>query len=234
MDLSELNVPLIAIRYALLLFSLTVHETAHAWTSNRFGDPTARMLGRVSLNPLAHIDPIGTVVFPLLGMIAPNLPVLGWAKPVPVNPLNLKSPKRMGLWISAAGPLSNLVLASLFLLVLFVFSHSGLSTPTPYLFDFQTELQSSPLTAVLKIGFAMNVMLAFFNLLPVPPLDGGGVLAGMLPASLSDSVESLGRFGFFLLLALIVLPVGGMNLLSWLLLPIARASQAAFTLAVGW
>ena len=232
MDLSGLNIPLIAIKFVLLLLSLTVHEMAHAWSASHFGDQTARLLGRVSLNPLPHIDPIGTVLFPLLGMLAPNLPVLGWARPVPVNPANLKRPRSMVMWISAAGPLSNLALAGGFLTILAVSSRAGLAAPSPYVWEVAGDLPSSALAAVLKLGFLTNVMLAFFNLLPIPPLDGGGVLAGLLPQRMGEAIEGFGRFGFLVLMALILIPVGPMNLLSWILHPVIMGAQLALTLSL--
>jgi Zn-dependent protease len=228
MDFSQLDIPMIATRYAILLLSLTLHETAHAWTADRFGDPTARNLGRVSLSPLVHIDPIGTVLFPLLQLISPGLPLLGWAKPVPVNPLNLQDPRRMGMWISAAGPASNLLLGSFFLLLLGVGARTGLQDPGA-----GGNFADAPITTALKIGLILNVMLAFFNFLPIPPLDGGGVAAGILPRRAAEVLESIGGYGFFILYALMLVPLGGRSLLTWLLTPAWWLVQFAYVRAVG-
>jgi Zn-dependent protease len=215
-DLSGLNIPLIAIKFVLLLLSLTVHEMAHAWSASHFGDQTARLLGRVSLNPLPHIDPIGTVLFP---------------RPVPVNPANLKRPRFMMMWISAAGPLSNLALAGGFLTILAVSSRAGLAAPSVHDGGLVVDL-SSIVFVVLVLGFFTNVMLAFFNLLPIPPLDGGGVLAGLLPQRMGEAIEGFGRFGFLMLMALILIPVGPMNLLSWILHPVIMGAQLALSLSL--
>ena len=234
MDLSQLDIPLIAMKYAILLLSLTVHETAHAWTANRFGDPTARALGRISLNPLPHIDPVGTVLFPLLQFVSPGLPVLGWAKPVPVNPLNLRDPRRMGMWISAAGPLSNLALATLFFLALAGAVRAGFVPVSEIEGNtIGSAIRTAPLAIALMIGILSNVMLAFFNLLPIPPLDGGGVAAGVLPARAASAVASLGNYGFLLLLGLMVVPVGGSSLLGWILTPADRVAWFAVDKAFG-
>jgi Zn-dependent protease len=231
-DLSNLNIPLIAVQFAVLLLALTVHETAHAWTANRFGDPTARMLGRISLNPIPHIDPVGTILFPLIAMIF-HAPVLGWAKPVPFNPANLSNPRRMSLWIAAAGPLSNLGLALVFLMALIVVGRSGMVPMSPWVFAVEADLTVSPLVAVLKTGLILNVMLAIFNLLPIPPLDGGGVLRGLLPPRMSETVDSIGRYGIFILYGMLLIRIGGRNLIGWLLLPFLISLQIVFSLAVG-
>ena len=147
-----------------LLLSLSVHEAAHAWTADRLGDPTARKLGRITLNPLAHIDWIGTVLFPLIAMLS-GLPLLGWAKPVPVDPRHLKAPRRDFAVIAAAGPASNLLIAAVVALFVFVLGGAGaISSDFTWFLVVRTVL--------------MNCGLAIFNLLPVPPLDGGNVAMG--------------------------------------------------------
>lgn len=231
MHLPDLNIPLVAVQFGILLLALTVHESAHAWTSSRFGDPTARDLGRVSLNPIPHIDPIGTILFPLLGMIS-GLPVLGWARPVPVNPMNLRRPKSMGLWISAAGPLSNLALGLLFLVVLSAGYRAGLLTADGSAFGPESSLAGN-IGQVLWIGVSMNIILAAFNLLPVPPLDGGGVLAGMLPDSMSEALDGLHRYGFLILYLMILVPVGGRSLLGWFFVPVSAALRFVSAIALG-
>ena len=177
---------------SVLLFSLTVHETAHAVAADWYGDPTARRLGRISLNPLVHMDPVGTVLLPLLGILAGGF-VFGWAKPVPVNPANLKNHRRDFLMIAAAGPASNIVLA-LGASTLLGAVPGGLGA-------------SEGLPGILAtFGFAMlqlNLLLAVFNMLPIPPLDGGNVLAGLLPEALAAGYDRLVRpYGFVILIVL--------------------------------
>ena len=175
-----------------LLFSLTIHETAHAVTADWFGDPTARRLGRISLNPAVHIDPVGSLLLPLVGILAGGF-VFGWAKPVPVNPANLKNHRRDFLVIAAAGPASNIFLAVAASLLLGAVP-DGLGA-------------TGGATGVLAtFGFTMlqlNVLLAVFNMLPVAPLDGGNVLAGLLPESLAAGYDRLVRpYGFIILMVL--------------------------------
>ena len=178
----------------VLLFSLTVHESAHAWTANRLGDPTARRLGRISLNPVVHIDPIGTILLPLVAFMAGGL-IFGWAKPVPVNPRNLKNYRRDFLLIAAAGPASNLLLATAASLLMRV-GPAGAAA-------------SGGIASVLfDMGFMvvqLNLLLAVFNMIPIPPLDGGSVLAGLLPGPLADGYDRVVRpYGFMILLVLMM------------------------------
>ena len=177
---------------SVLLFSLTIHETAHAVTADWYGDPTARRLGRISLNPLVHMDPVGTVLLPLLGILAGGF-VFGWAKPVPVNPANLKNHRRDFLVIAAAGPASNIALAmGASVLLGAIPGGLGASEGVP--------------GALATFGFAMlqlNLLLAVFNMLPFPPLDGGNVLAGLLPEALANGYDRLVRpYGFLILIVL--------------------------------
>jgi Zn-dependent protease len=192
--------------FLVLLFSLTVHEAAHAWTADRLGDPTARMLGRVSLNPAVHVDPIGTIVFPLVALMT-NLPIIGWAKPVPVSVARLQGHWRQKfMLIAAAGPISNVLLATLAAIVLRVINIEGLAG------------------ALLETAVRINVLLAVFNMVPVPPLDGGNVLAGLLRGPMADTFDRLRPYGFLILYALmftgvlytLISPPAGL-LLSWLL-----------------
>ena len=178
----------------VLLFSLTVHESAHAWTANRLGDPTARRLGRISLNPVVHIDPIGTILLPLVAFMAGGL-IFGWAKPVPVNPRNLANPRRDFLMIAAAGPASNVLLATAASLLMRV-GPAGAAA-------------SGGVASVLfDVGFMviqLNLLLAVFNMIPIPPLDGGNVLAGLLPGPLADGYDRVVRpYGFMILLVLMM------------------------------
>lgn len=173
------------IAFLVLLFSLTVHEAAHAWTADRLGDPTARTLGRVSLNPAVHVDPIGTILFPLIAMIS-RVPLIGWAKPVPVNILHLHGNWRQKfMLIAAAGPASNLVLAAI-----------GIALFKAAFYD------AGVVAFILLRLIELNVLLAVFNMLPVPPLDGGNVLAGLLRGSAADTFDRLRPYGFIILYGL--------------------------------
>ena len=186
----DINVAQIFISLTVLLFSLTVHESAHAWTADRLGDPTARLLGRVSLNPLVHIDPIGTVVFPLIAAIS-GVPLIGWAKPVPVNGRQLSRPRRDYVFVAAAGPASNLALALVAAIVLHLVPVTPVTIGEPNV--------SAPIAALLVQLRQINVLLAVFNMIPIPPLDGGNVLAGLLPLSLAIPFARMRPYGFLLL-----------------------------------
>ena len=183
------------ISFIVLLFSLTVHEMAHALTADRLGDPTARMLGRVSLNPIVHADPIGTIVFPLLALVT-GAPLIGWAKPVPVDVRRLRHQRRDYVLVAAAGPASNLVLAVLSATVLAVLPISPQALGEPNV--------SVPLAAILSQAVRLNVLLAVFNMLPIPPLDGGNVLGGLLPLRLARQFNLIRPYGFLLFYALIL------------------------------
>ncbi len=192
--LQQFNFAQIFIGFLVLLFSLTVHESAHAWTASRLGDQTARIRGRVSLNPAAHVDPIGTILFPLLAMVT-RLPLLGWAKPVPVDFRNLRNPRRDFMLIAAAGPVSNLLLAIVGAIGM------RLTTFTPN--GIGVVNVSGPLALLSFTLLELNLLLAVFNMIPVPPLDGGNVLAGLLPDRAATVFESLRPYGFVILYALI-------------------------------
>jgi len=204
----------VLIKFVVLLLSLTVHEAAHALTADRFGDPTARLLGRVSLNPAVHVDPIGTLLFPLIALLT-NVPVLGWAKPVPVNITRLRGHwKRKYMLIAAAGPASNVVLAIVASLLLHVVPVTG-----------RLEAATlAPLAQFLYQAVLLNVLLAVFNMVPVPPLDGGNVLAGVLRGPIAETYEQLRPYGFMILyglmftgiLTMIIAPPANF-LLDWLL-----------------
>jgi Zn-dependent protease len=182
--------------FIVLLFSLTVHEAAHAWTADRLGDPTARLLGRVSLNPVVHIDPIGTLLFPLLAIVA-GVPVIGWAKPVPVNVQKLRHKRRDYVLVAAAGPASNLLLAVIAAIALKVIPVSPMTLGEANI--------TVPIASMLSRALYLNVLLAVFNMIPIPPLDGGNVLGGLLPRPLAYRFDSLIRpYGFILLYALML------------------------------
>lgn len=189
-SLTEPNLGILVLSLIVLLFSLTVHEAAHALTADRLGDPTARLLGRISLNPMVHIDPIGTVLLPLVAMLT-GAPLIGWAKPVPVNLARLGHGRRDFMAVAAAGPASNLILAAGAALALKLSSPlragAGFTDPVAYLLETTIEL---------------NALLAVFNLLPVPPLDGGNVLAGILPSSIALRYDALRPYGIFVLYGL--------------------------------
>ena len=193
--MADLNIPYLLIAFAVLIFSLTVHEAAHAWSASRLGDDTARRLGRVSLNPAVHVDPIGTLLLPLVAIIG-NLPVIGWAKPTPVNPRNLRHPRRDNVLVTVAGPASNLLIAVLAALVLHFIP---LQDPSVEGMDV-----SSPLSALAIQLVDINLLLAVFNMIPVPPLDGGRVMAGLLPPALAIRYNQLGRYGFIIIYALML------------------------------
>lgn len=186
----------LVINLVVLLFSLSIHESAHAWTADLFGDYTARYMGRVSLNPAVHIDPIGTILFPLISALT-GFALFGWAKPVPVNSLKLKNPKRDHLCIAAAGPASNVVAAVGFLIGLRVLLNF-----------FPSEIMTGhavvhPLYLLCSGGLIINVVLAVFNLIPIPPLDGSWILSGLLPDHLSDLMDYIRPYSFVLLLLLL-------------------------------
>ena len=202
------------IKFVVLLLSLTVHEAAHALTADRLGDPTARLLGRVSLNPAVHVDPIGTLLFPLIALLT-HVPLLGWAKPVPVNITRLRGHwKRKYMLIAAAGPASNVMLAIVASLLLHVVPVTG-----------RLEAATlAPLAQFLYQAVLLNVLLAVFNMVPVPPLDGGNVLAGVLRGPIAETYERLRPYGFMILyglmftgiLTMIIAPPANF-LLDWLL-----------------
>ena len=178
----------ILIGFAIVIVALTIHEAAHAWTADRLGDPTARQLGRVSLNPLVHIDPIGTVLLPLIAAVT-GAPLLGWAKPVPVDIRRLRHHRRDFMIIAAAGPISNVLQACVL---------AGL-----YRTFYPVEAVDL-VPAILKFAVQINLSLAFFNLIPVPPLDGGNVLAGLVPESAARVLDQMRQFGFIALYALML------------------------------
>jgi Zn-dependent protease len=187
---------IIIIEIFVLLFAITIHEASHAWAAMKMGDPTASAMGRVSLNPLAHIDPFGTVILPLILILVLHAPAFGWAKPVMVNPRNLRNPRRDNIWISLAGPAANLAAAGASLIVLVGLKHVPRS--------------SSPLEALETIFGAavmINVILAVFNLIPVPPLDGSGILAGILSDEAAAKYDRIRPYGFIIVIGLVYLGV---------------------------
>jgi Zn-dependent protease len=193
--LLDIDFAQLLIAFIVLLFSLTVHESSHAFAADRLGDPTARLLGRVSLNPLVHADLIGTVVFPLLAMVS-GLPLIGWAKPVPVVVSRLRRMRRDYVLVAAAGPASNLALAIVAAVLLRLLTVSPVTLGEPNV--------SAPLATILSGAVRINVLLAIFNMIPIPPLDGGNVVGGLLPVPAARHYDRLRPYGFMLLYGLML------------------------------
>ena len=184
----------------VLLLAISAHEAAHAWMSYKFGDDTARLLGRVTLNPVAHTDPIGTLLIPIAGFIFGSaggfFPLLGWGKPTPVNPLRWRNKDLANVMVSLAGILANMFIASITFVILKVLIMKGGRAALP-------ESIRDPIWLFLMYMLIMNVSLAVFNLLPFPPLDGSKVLETFLPASMQPLLEILEQHGYIILLILI-------------------------------
>jgi Zn-dependent protease len=204
----------IAVQFIVLLLSLSVHESAHAFTADLLGDPTARDLGRVSLNPIVHADLFGTIIFPIVGLFSGMM--FGWAKPVPVNISKLRNPTRDHMIVAAAGPASNLLIAlGLFGLLMIVKTLSAdgaeLVRSVAY-FDIPRggDPILTPLAVVAFYGIYLNLILAVFNLIPVAPLDGAAVLAGLLPRPMSAILDQIQPYGFMILIALLYLGIPSM------------------------
>jgi Zn-dependent protease len=203
-----------------VVLAITLHEAAHGYVAKLFGDRTAEMLGRITLNPLKHIDPVGTILVPgvLLGLAwinkAPPF-VFGWAKPVPVDFRNLRNPRRDMIWVAAAGPGSNFVQALLWALLLVMTAPAGVWS-------------SAGLFRMADIGFKVNLVLMALNLLPLPPLDGGRVLAGLLPHGAANALSRIEPYGLFVVLGLLVL-----GLLDDLMRPLIRLAASLIGRIIG-
>jgi Zn-dependent protease len=187
------------------LFSASVHESAHAWMSSHFGDDLARSQGRISLNPVVHIDPIGTLLLPAIAFFT-HVPLFGWAKATPVNPMAWRNKRVANFWVSAAGVTCNFIMAIvagiairlLYSFDLITFGHSpGQDLLIPAV---STSMVAIGAVSLLKTFFTINIMLGIFNLFPIPPLDGSGILASLLPPSFDEGMEQFQRFGFLILI----------------------------------
>lgn len=184
---------IIAVAALPILFAITVHEVAHGWVAKRLGDPTAERMGRLTLNPLKHIDLVGTILVPVLLIITAGI-AIGWAKPVPVTWENLRQPKRDMALVALAGPASNLVMAIFWALLM------KIALSLPISLNWVTE----PLLYMGRFGILINVLLMIFNLLPIPPLDGGRVATSLLPGPWAWQLSRLEPYGFFIIIALLM------------------------------
>ena len=190
-----------------ILLALTFHEFAHAYVANRLGDDTAKRSGRLTMNPLAHLDPFGTIMIFLVHF--------GWAKPVPVNPFNLRNPKKNMLWISASGPLSNMVLALISGLLLRFFATTGMMPDSHSILGV--------FIVMVVFSLQINLALAIFNILPIAPLDGSKILYGILPAGFAKQIYLLERYGPFILIGLIIFgQFTGVSILGRLIWPFVQ------------
>jgi len=185
----------IAIWALPVLFAVVLHEVAHGWVADRLGDDTARWMGRLTLNPIKHIDPIGTLLIPVLLLVMQSPFLFGYAKPVPINWHKLRNPKRDMVWVALAGPLSNLALALLSTAVL------ALAVMMPESMAWFTK----PLALMCQASIIINLVLLVFNLLPLPPLDGGRVAVGLLPGPIAYQLSKLERYGFIIIVVLLAL-----------------------------
>jgi len=198
-----------------ILLAITFHEYAHGWMALKFGDPTAKMLGRLSLNPLVHLDPIGTLMLFIVHF--------GWAKPVPVDPRYFSDPKRQMIWVALAGPIANMILALISGILIIGFSSSNL------MFNSSTAFFANMLVYSLQI----NLALAIFNMLPIPPLDGSKILRGLLPYRYEYVSNTLEKFGPWMLMSLILFGVMSGVSLFWLFIgPFVRFFSSLFTLGL--
>jgi Zn-dependent protease len=198
---------LILFQVIVLVLAFSVHESAHAYMAMRLGDPTAYMLGRVTLNPLKHLDPVGSVFLPLLALVY-HWPLIGWAKPCPVTPRNFRHPRRDDILVSLAGPASNLAMATVALILLVMFKHAGGANAVLAAIDVTrgavdgwdvSALKLFPAAMLLYYGVTINLLLFVFNLIPIPPLDGSHVLRQFLPYEVEKVYNRIGMFGLLII-----------------------------------
>lgn len=217
----------VSIIFVPIMFAVVCHEVAHGFIAWHFGDPTARMLGRLTLNPLRHIDLMGTIVVPVLLILSHSGILFGWAKPVPVVFQNLRNPKRDMIWVAAAGPITNILLAtvSAFALRAIIYFTNPASSGSPQI------MLIEPVVLMLSYSVYINLLLAIFNMLPLPPLDGGRVLVGLLPVRPSNALARVEPYGFIILIAVVfILPrYFGIDIFQLLIRPLL--SLGVFLLA---
>ena len=194
-----------------VLLAITLHEAAHGWTASKFGDHTARMMGRVTLNPVKHIDPVGTIIVPLTLLIMSTGFIFGWAKPVPINFNALRSPKSGMIWVALAGPGANLIMAIGWLFVAILSFNNNIPI----------------MLKMAGAGIFINILLAVFNLLPIPPLDGSRVISALLPNPLAYKYNQLERFGFVILIGLMF--IGGFSYIVWPIVGLALNSLSVLS-----
>jgi len=187
--ITDYSIQAVAINAIPLIFAITIHEAAHGYAARKFGDNTAYMLGRVSLNPVKHIDPVGTILIPLVLVLMSSPFLIGYAKPVPINYGRLRNPKMDSVWVALAGPGSNFIQALIWMAIWIILQGAQINEPF--------------FTAMAQAGVLWNIGLLVFNLLPIPPFDGGRVLSGLLPTRQSLALDKLERWGFFIVLALV-------------------------------
>ena len=194
-----------------VLLAITLHEAAHGWTASKFGDHTARMMGRVTLNPVKHIDPVGTIIVPLALLIMSTGFIFGWAKPVPINFNALRSPKSGMIWVALAGPGANLIMAIGWLFVAIL----------------SVNINMPVILKMAGAGIFINLLLAVFNLLPIPPLDGSRVISALLPNPLAYKYNQLERYGFVILIGLMF--IGGFSYIVWPIVGLALSSLSVIS-----
>lgn len=192
------------IQIPALLFSVIVHEFAHGYVAYKKGDDTAYLMGRLTFNPIPHIDPIGSILLPTLAILT-NAPVIGWAKPVPINPYNLYNPKKSMIYVALAGPLSNIALSFISAVILTSLKTIGLTKITLFI----------PLSMLLEYLIIINLILAFFNLFPLYPLDGGQIVINLLPWRLREKYEMIIPYGMYIVIFLVITGI----IKFWVIIP---------------
>jgi Zn-dependent protease len=205
-----------------LIFSLSVHESLHAFASDKFGDDLARHQGRISLNPITHVHPVGTLLFPAIAFFS-GVPLIGWARPTPVNPLAWRNKRVANFWVSIAGILGNLAIAVVSAIIIVVLLHTGALRQDSHYWGIvaadPNSMEMEAAAQLLSIFFTLNVSLAIFNLIPVPPLDGSKILYSLLPDSFAAAIEMLERYGYMLLF--VALFTGILGRIFYIIMPVA-------------